>query len=153
MFRYPGPSRAVPDRGRQIIPGQAGWHVPLIFQPLRFSGYSVGTFLSFPLVCLLLPMSSILPLSFSVRIEILRSLSQRVTSSQLLTYCVSNGPRPKLSVGPANGFPGRRTALFFAEALRRYGYMLEEDNLEKAYDRAQMFFTGVSLFLCFGFSI
>ena len=42
----------------------------------------------------------LLLLLFSVRVEILRSLSQRVTSSQLLTYCVSNGPRPKLSVGP-----------------------------------------------------
>ncbi len=88
----------------------------------------------------------LLLLLFSVRVEILRSLSQRVTSSQLLTYCVSNGPRPKLSVGPANGFPGRRTALFYAEALRRYGYLLEEANLEKAYDWAQMFFTG-ELFL------
>ena len=46
-------------------------------------------------------------------------------------------------MGPSNGFPGRRTALFYAEALRRYGYLLEEENLEKAYDRAQMFFTGV----------
>ena len=78
----------------------------------------------------------------------LGSLSQSVTSSQLLTYCVSNGPRPKLSVGPANGFPGRRMALFYAEALRCYGYLLEEDNLEKAYDRAQMFFTD-ELFLVF----
>ena len=91
-----------------------------------------------------------------VRIEVLRALASKVTSSQLLTYCVSNGPRPKLSVGPAVGYPGRRVAHFYTEALKRYGYLLEESVLEKAYDRAQMFFTGALLFILlvimFGFT-
>lgn len=65
-----------------------------------------------------------------------------MTNSQLLTYAVYNGPRPKLSVGPAVGFPGRRQALFYADAVKRYGHLLEESMLDKAYERAGMFFTG-----------
>lgn len=80
--------------------------------------------------------------SCRVRIEVLRSLSNRVTNSQLLSYCVSNGPRPKLSVGPAVGFPGKRVSHFYVPAIKKYGHLLEDQYLEKAYARAQMFFTG-----------
>lgn len=79
-----------------------------------------------------------------VRIEVLKALANRVSNSQLLTYAVYNGPRPKLSVGPAAGFPGRRQALFYTEAIKQYGHLLEENLLDKAYDRAGMFFTGKS---------
>jgi hypothetical protein len=81
-------------------------------------------------------------LATRVRIEILKALSNRVTNSQQLAYCTYNGPRPKLSVGPTTGFPGRRSALHFAPAIKKYGYLLEEAFLDKAYSRAQMFFSG-----------
>jgi hypothetical protein len=84
-------------------------------------------------------------LATRVRIEILKALSNRVTNSQQLAYCTFNGPRPKLSVGPTAGFPGRRTALHFAPAIKKYGYLLEETFLDKAYSLAQMFFSGTSL--------
>jgi hypothetical protein len=81
-------------------------------------------------------------LATRVRIEILKALSNRVTSSQQLAYATFNGPRPKLSVGPCSGFPGRRSALHFAPAIKKYGYLLEDQFLDKAYSRAQMFFSG-----------
>ncbi len=84
-------------------------------------------------------------LATRVRIEILKALSSRVTNSNQLSYCTYNGPRPKLSTGPCAGFPGRRTALHFAPAIKKYGYLLEESHLEKAYARAQMFFSGIYL--------
>jgi hypothetical protein len=77
-----------------------------------------------------------------VRVEVLRALASRVTSSQVMAYCIPNVPRPKLSVGPAPGYVGRRNSVFYVEAIKRYGYMLEERFLEKAYDRAQQFFVG-----------
>lgn len=70
-------------------------------------------------------------------------MANRVTNSNLLTYCVYNGPRPKLSVGPAAGFPGCRQAFDYADAVKRYGHLLEDSLLDKTYDRAQMFFTGM----------
>ena len=73
----------------------------------------------------------------------LKALSNRVTSSKLLAYCVANGPRPKLSVGPAVGYPGRRVSHFYGPAIKKYGYLLDHQYLEKAYARAQMFFTGI----------
>ncbi len=87
-------------------------------------------------------------LATRVRIEVLKALSTRVTSSQQLAYCTYNGPRPKLSVGPAVGFPGRRTALNYAPAIKKYGFLLDDQFLEKAYARAQMFFSGM-LLLCY----
>lgn len=81
-------------------------------------------------------------LLYRVRVEVLKSLANRVSNAQLLAYCVYNGPRPKLSVGPTSGFPGRRQSFFYADAIKRYGHLLEESFLERAYDRAQMFFTG-----------
>jgi hypothetical protein len=72
-------------------------------------------------------------------------LSARVTNTQLLSYCVSNGPRPKLSVGPAAGYPGKRVSHFYVPAIKKYGHLLEDQVLEKAYARAQMFFTGTLL--------
>ena len=72
----------------------------------------------------------------------MRALATRITSSQVLAYCVTNGPRPKLSVGPAVGYAGRRNSVHYMEAIKRYGYLLEERLLEKAYDRAQQFFNG-----------
>jgi hypothetical protein len=81
-------------------------------------------------------------LSTRVRIEVLKALSNLVTNSQQLAYCTFNGPRPKLSVGPPTGVPGRRNALFYAPAIKKYGYLLEDKYLEKAYARAQMFFSG-----------
>lgn len=69
-------------------------------------------------------------------------MADRVTNSKLLTYCIYNGPRPKLSVGPAAGFPGRRQSLAYVEAIKKYGHLLEDKYLDKAYNRAQMFFTG-----------
>jgi hypothetical protein len=77
-----------------------------------------------------------------VRIEVLKALSNKVTNSQLVSYCVSTGPRPKLSVGPAGGYPGKRVSHFYAPAIKKYGHLLEDRLLEKAYERAQMFFTG-----------
>ncbi len=59
-----------------------------------------------------------------------------------MAYCVYNGPRPKLSVGPSTGYAGRRTSVFYMEAIKKYGFMLEEKILERAYDRAQQFFNG-----------
>ncbi len=81
-------------------------------------------------------------LATRVRIEVLKALANRVTNSQQIAYCVYNGPRPKLSVGPTQGFPGRRSSIFYAAAIKKYGYMLEDSLLEKAYARAQMFFSG-----------
>lgn len=81
-------------------------------------------------------------LATRVRIEVLKALANRVTNSQQLAYCVVNGPRPKLSVGPVAGYPGRRAALHYAPAIKKYGYLLENQLLEKAYARAQMFFSG-----------
>ncbi len=81
-------------------------------------------------------------LATRVRIEVLKALSNRVTSSQQLAYCTYNGPRPKLSVGPAVGYPGRRTALNYAPAIKKYGFLLDDQFLDKAYARAQMFFSG-----------
>jgi len=79
-----------------------------------------------------------------VRVEVLKALANRITSGQLLCYCVSNGPRPKLSVGPSGGFRGKRASLTYTDAIKRYGYLLEDRLLDKAYDRAKMFFTGES---------
>ena len=87
-----------------------------------------------------------------VRVEVLRALANRVSNSHLLTYCVATGPRPKLSVGPAQGFPGRRQALFYTEAIKKYGHLLADEFLDKAYDRCQMFFTG-AVFPTFYFSL
>jgi hypothetical protein len=70
-----------------------------------------------------------------------------VTNTQLLSYCVSNGPRPKLSVGPAAGYPGKRVSHFYVPAIKKYGHLLEDQVLDKAYARAQMFFTGVLMSL------
>ncbi len=81
-------------------------------------------------------------LATRVRIEVLKALSSRVTNSKQVSYCVFNGPRPKLSTGPAIGYPGRRTSLNYAPAIKKYGYLLEDQFLEKAYARAQMFFSG-----------
>jgi hypothetical protein len=81
-------------------------------------------------------------LATRVRIEVLKALSNKVTNSQQVAYCTFNGPRPKLSVGPSAGFPGRRVALHYAPAIKKYGYLLEDQLLEKAYARAQMFFSG-----------
>jgi len=77
-----------------------------------------------------------------VRIEVLRALASRVTSSQQLSYCLSNGHRPKLSIGPAVGYPGKRTSLFYTDAVKRFGHLLDDRFLEKAYDRAKLFFQG-----------
>jgi hypothetical protein len=77
-----------------------------------------------------------------VRAEILKVLSGKVSSSMILSYCVTNGPRPKLSVGPAAGKPGKRISYFYAEAIKKYGHLLDDSVLDKAYDRCQMFFTG-----------
>jgi hypothetical protein len=79
----------------------------------------------------------------SVRIEVLRALANRVTSSQQTAYCLSNGPRPKLSVGPSAGYPGRRTSLFYTDAIKRFGHLLEDKYLDRAYDRAKVFFQGI----------
>jgi hypothetical protein len=84
--------------------------------------------------------------SFRVRVEVLRAIAGRLNSSQINAYCVSNGPRPKLSVGPAAGYAGRRNSIFYMDAIKRYGYLLEERFLDKAYDRAQQFFIGKELF-------
>ena len=89
-------------------------------------------------------------LATRVRIEVLKALSNRVTSSKQLAYCVSNGPRPKLSVGPAAGYPGRRSSLHYAAAIKKYGYLLEDQFLDKAYARAQMFFSGMYQFSSLG---
>lgn len=78
-----------------------------------------------------------------MHIEVLKSLVNRVSNSNLLAYCVYNGPRPKLSIGPSAGFPGRRQAFYYAESVKKYGHMLVDSLLDKAYDRAQMFFTGI----------
>ncbi len=79
-----------------------------------------------------------------VRIEVLKAVATRIQSSQVLAYCVYSGPRPKLSVGPANGHAGRRNSVFYMEAIKRYGFLLEEKLLDRAYDRAQQFFIGNS---------
>jgi hypothetical protein len=79
-----------------------------------------------------------------VRTEILKALSAKVSSSTVLAYCNTNGTRPKLSVGPPTGQSGRRVAFFYTEAIKKYGYLLEDSLLGKAYDRCQMFFTGES---------
>jgi len=81
-------------------------------------------------------------LHFRVRIEVLRALASRVTSSQQLSYCLSNGPRPKLSIGPAVGYPGKRTSFFYTDAIKKFGHLLDDRFLEKEYDRAKMFFPG-----------
>jgi hypothetical protein len=75
--------------------------------------------------------------------QVLKALSNRVTNAQRLTYCVYNGPRPKLSVGPVTGFPGRRQAYHYAQSIKKFGYLLEDNLLDKAYNRAQMFFSGI----------
>ncbi len=97
-----------------------------------------------------------------VRVEILRALANRVSNTMLVAYCIPNGTRPRLSVGPASGYPGivllvvffalfiysvlgRRNTLNYVDAIRRYGHMLEDHFLDKAYDRAKMFFSGVWL--------
>ncbi len=80
--------------------------------------------------------------STRVRIEVLKALSLKVSSTSVLAYCVTKGPRPKLSVGPPSGQAGKRVGYFYADAIKRYGYLLEEANLGKAYDRCQLFFTG-----------
>lgn len=79
---------------------------------------------------------------FRVRVEVLRSLANRVSNNMLLVYCISNGTRPRLSVGPASGYPGRRNSLNYTDAIKRYGHLLDDHFLDKAYDRAKMFFTG-----------
>lgn len=79
---------------------------------------------------------------FRVRIEVLRALAGRVTSSQQLSYCLSNGHRPKLSIGPAVGYPGRRVSYFYTDAIKKFGHLLEDRFLDKAYDRAKLFFQG-----------
>jgi hypothetical protein len=81
-------------------------------------------------------------LATRVRIEVLRALASRVTNTRQLSYCVHTGPRPKLSTGPCAGFPGRRTSLNYTQAIKKYGYLLEDQFLDKAYARAQMFFSG-----------
>ncbi len=88
-------------------------------------------------------------LATRVRIEVLKALSNRVTNSKQLSYCTFNGPRPKLSTGPCVGYPGRRTALYYAQAIKKYGYLLEESHLDKAYSRAQMFFSGENLIMVY----
>ncbi len=77
-----------------------------------------------------------------VRIEVLKALASKVSSTSVLAYCVAKGPRPKLSVGPPQGNPGKRVGYFYADAIKRYGYLLEEQNLSKAYERCQLYFTG-----------
>ncbi len=84
-------------------------------------------------------------LATRVRIEVLKALANRVTNTKQLAYCVQSGPRPKLSVGPCVGYPGRRQSLNYAPAIKKYGYLLEDQFLEKAYARAQMFFSGEEL--------
>jgi hypothetical protein len=74
-----------------------------------------------------------------VRKEILKALSAKVSSSTVLAYCNTNGTRLKLSVGPPAGQSGRRVAFFYTEAIKKYGYLLDDSLLGKAYDRCQMF--------------
>ncbi len=77
-----------------------------------------------------------------VRIEVLRALASLVSNNAILAYCIATGPRPKLSVGPTAGFPGRRQSHNYVDAIKKFGYLLHEHHLDKAYDRAQMFFIG-----------
>lgn len=50
-----------------------------------------------------------------------------------------NGPRPKLSVGSAAGLPGCRQSFHYTGAIKKYGHLLEDHLLEKAYDEHRCF--------------
>lgn len=77
-----------------------------------------------------------------VRIEILRSLGTRLTNGKRVAYCVATQAKPYLSVGPAVGNQGIRRSYRFVEAIKKFGCLLEDANLDRAYERAGMNFSG-----------
>jgi hypothetical protein len=67
----------------------------------------------------------------------------KLSSSQRAAYCVATHSKPYLSVGPVNNSGGgRRRSYKFVEAIKTFGRLLEEVNLDRAYERAGPNFTG-----------
>jgi len=80
-----------------------------------------------------------------VRIEVLRAISLKITRPDNTAYCVSNVPRPYLSVGPPRG--GRRASYKYVEAIETFGEVLSHADLSRAYERAGNRFIGKSFSL------
>ena len=83
---------------------------------------------------------------YRVRIEILRAVATKISVPERTAFCVANTSRPYLSVGPPG--KGRREAFRFTEALEAFGENLVESDLNKAYERAGLNFSGIFCVLC-----
>lgn len=83
--------------------------------------------------------------SSRVRIEVLRAIALKITRPENTAYCVSNVPRPYLSVGPPRG--GRRSSYKYVEAVETFGECLTHADLTRAYERAGNRFIGKLIFL------
>ena len=83
-------------------------------------------------------------LFFSVRIEVLRAIANKIGVPERTAFCVANNSRPYLSVGP----PGKvkRENFKYTEALESFGEQLVEKDLDKAYERAGLMFSGTTCF-------
>jgi hypothetical protein len=70
----------------------------------------------------------------------MRAIATKITLPERSAYCVANTTRPYLSVGPVG--KGRRDVFRFTEAIEAFGEFLYETDLNRAYERAGMNFSG-----------
>ncbi len=75
-----------------------------------------------------------------VRVEILRAIAAKISLPERNAFCVANSCRPYLSVGPPG--KGKRDSFKFTEAIEAFGEQLKVGDLDKAYERAGLMFTG-----------